>query len=134
MVNGSLEFDLETLTSRYRFRRGVPGALLIRAGDAEDAAVFAEIDETIRAVVAFPAVEGAVEGDALAGRPGTGFGSGGMDGAGGFVAHDDGGRRRPVLPSMPWTSLPQMPQAATLMRTSSGPQVGAGASPKLNSL
>jgi len=26
VVNGSLEFDLETFTSRYRFRRGVPGA------------------------------------------------------------------------------------------------------------
>ncbi len=26
VVNGSLEFDPETLTSRYRFRRGVPGA------------------------------------------------------------------------------------------------------------
>src|SRR5262249_48174855 len=26
VVNGSLEFDLDTLTSRYRFRRGVPGA------------------------------------------------------------------------------------------------------------
>ena len=26
LVNGSLEFDLDTLTSRYRFRRGVPGA------------------------------------------------------------------------------------------------------------
>lgn len=26
IVNGSLEFDLDTLTSRYRFRRGVPGA------------------------------------------------------------------------------------------------------------
>jgi len=26
VVNGSLEFDLQTLTSRYRFRRGVPGA------------------------------------------------------------------------------------------------------------
>jgi DNA mismatch repair protein MutS2 len=26
VVNGSLEFDLETLTSRFRFRRGVPGA------------------------------------------------------------------------------------------------------------
>src|SRR4029077_14475596 len=26
VVNGSLEFDLDTLTSRYPFRRGVPGA------------------------------------------------------------------------------------------------------------
>lgn len=26
VVNGSLEFDLDTLTSRYRFRKGVPGA------------------------------------------------------------------------------------------------------------
>ncbi len=26
VVNGSLEFDLDTLTSRFRFRRGVPGA------------------------------------------------------------------------------------------------------------
>src|SRR5262249_62300807 len=26
VVNGSLEFDLDTLTSRYRFRHGVPGA------------------------------------------------------------------------------------------------------------
>src|SRR5256885_1483570 len=37
-----------------------------------------------------------------------------------------GGRRRPVLPSIPWTSLPQMPQALTRMRTSRGPTVGSG--------
>ena len=30
-----------------------------------------------------------------------------------------GGWRRPVLPSMPWMSLPQMPQAATRSSTSS---------------
>ena len=36
--------------------------------------------------------------------------------------------RRPVLPSMPWMSLPQMPQAATLSSTSSGPISGCGQS------
>src|ERR1700734_3782261 len=39
-----------------------------------------------------------------------------------------GGMRRPVLPSKPWTSLPQMPQAATWMRTSSGEGSGFGVS------
>src|SRR5271157_1334851 len=37
-----------------------------------------------------------------------------------------GGIRRPVLPSKPCTSLPQMPQARTLTRTSSGPREGSG--------
>src|SRR5262249_28745268 len=45
-----------------------------------------------------------------------------------------GGRRRPVLPSIPWTSLPQMPQAFTATRTSSGPGSGAGTSSKENCL
>jgi hypothetical protein len=39
-----------------------------------------------------------------------------------------GGMRRPVLPSKPWTSLPQMPHASTRMRTSSGPGRGIGTS------
>ena len=34
-----------------------------------------------------------------------------------------GGRRRPVLPSMPCTSLPQMPQARTSTSTSPGSDV-----------
>ena len=37
-----------------------------------------------------------------------------------------GGRRRPVLPSIPWTSLPQMPHAWTFTSTSFGPTVGLG--------
>src|SRR4051812_26458178 len=45
-----------------------------------------------------------------------------------------GGRRRPVLPSMPWTSLPQMPQAFTEIRTSSGVGAGAGTSSQENFL
>ena len=39
-----------------------------------------------------------------------------------------GGCRRPVLPSMPWISLPQMPQAATRSRTSSAAISGRGQS------
>ncbi len=39
-----------------------------------------------------------------------------------------GGWRRPVLPSMPCTSLPQIPQAATRTSTSSGPISGTGQS------
>src|SRR5580658_7299446 len=36
--------------------------------------------------------------------------------------------RRPVEPSIPCTSLPQMPQASTRTRTSPGPVVGSGIS------
>ena len=35
---------------------------------------------------------------------------------------------RPVEPSMPWTSLPQIPHARTLTRASPGPREGTGAS------
>src|SRR5258706_521153 len=45
-----------------------------------------------------------------------------------------GGLRRPVLPSIPWTSLPQMPQAFTATSTSSGPGSGAGTSSNENCL
>src|SRR5258705_10816007 len=45
-----------------------------------------------------------------------------------------GGLRRPVLPSIPWTSLPQMPQAFTDPSTSSGPASGAGTSSNENCL
>ena len=45
-----------------------------------------------------------------------------------------GGRRRPVLPSIPWTSLPQMPQAWTFTSTSFGPTVGSGMSVTWNCL
>ena len=43
-----------------------------------------------------------------------------------------GGIRRPVRPSRPWTSLPQMPQARTSMSTSSGPIEGSGTSPNVS--
>ena len=39
-----------------------------------------------------------------------------------------GGCLRPVLPSRPCTSLPQMPQASTFTRTSSGASSGRGTS------
>src|SRR5688572_29964457 len=39
-----------------------------------------------------------------------------------------GGRRRPVEPSQPWISLPQMPQARTRTNTSSSAGRGSGAS------
>src|SRR5271163_1180339 len=39
-----------------------------------------------------------------------------------------GGMRRPDDPSYPWTSLPQMPHAATRTRTSPGPGAGSGKS------
>ena len=39
-----------------------------------------------------------------------------------------GGIRRPVFPSSPWTSLPQIPQARTRTSTSSGPIAGTGIS------
>src|SRR3972149_8394551 len=39
-----------------------------------------------------------------------------------------GGMRRPVEPSNPWTSLPQMPQAITFIATSPSPTHGVGTS------
>ena len=39
-----------------------------------------------------------------------------------------GGTRRPELPSMPCTSLPQIPQAPTSISTSAGPTSGSGTS------
>ena len=45
-----------------------------------------------------------------------------------------GGTRRPVLPSMPWTSEPQIPQAITFMSTSAGPISGSGTSVNVNRL
>src|SRR5215468_2461074 len=45
-----------------------------------------------------------------------------------------GGRRRPVLPSIPCTSLPQIPHAFTATSTSCGCTSGSGTSSKLNFL
>jgi DUF1009 family protein len=45
-----------------------------------------------------------------------------------------GGWRRPVLPSMPCTSLPQMPQALTATMTESGRRAGSGASSRAKRL
>ena len=67
------------------------GAAVVAAGDADDLAVVAEIDLAAPAEVAFAAVDGGVEGDAVAGPDSrlTPSADGGDD-AGRLVTHDDG--------------------------------------------
>ena len=45
-----------------------------------------------------------------------------------------GGTRRPLLPSKPWISLPQIPQAWTRISASSSPTSGSGMSVTLSFL
>jgi len=62
--------------------------------------VGAEIDAAGAAVVAFAAVDGGVEGDAVAGFEAAGVAAGGGDFAGGLVAHDEG-RIAPAAGAVP---------------------------------
>src|ERR1700733_12022805 len=65
------------------------GATVVAAGNAEDLAMVAEIYVAAKAVVASAAVDGGVEGDAVAfGASGNVLAYGG-DASGGFVAHHD---------------------------------------------
>ncbi len=64
---------------------------VVVAGDAEDVAVGAEVDLAVFAGFAFSAIDGGVEGDAVADVPIRDRVAGSDDFAGGFVSHDDGG-------------------------------------------
>jgi len=67
------------------------GAAVVAAGNAEDLAMIAEIYVAAKAVLASAAIDGGVEGDAVAfGESGDVLACGG-DAPGGFVAHYDGG-------------------------------------------
>ena len=66
-------------------------AAVIGAGDAQDVAVGTEIDLAAEAGLAFSAIDGGVEGDAVADFP-SGHAVAYVDDlAGGFVSHNDGG-------------------------------------------
>lgn len=68
-----------------------PVAAVVAAGDAEDVAIRTEVDLAGEAGGALSAVDGGVEGDAVADLPLPHGGSDLGNFAGGFVSHDDGG-------------------------------------------
>jgi hypothetical protein len=71
------------------------GAAIVGAGDAEDLAAVAEIYIAAAAVLTFAAVDGGVEGDAVAfGETLNGLADGG-DFSGRFVTHHDRGNAAP---------------------------------------
>jgi len=88
-------------------------------GDADDAAVVAEVDLAARAVGAGPAGSGRVERDAVAGAPTLDARTDGDDFTGGLVAHYERRATAAGGAVQPWMSLPQMPQAWIRRRTSS---------------
>jgi len=72
----------------YEFGEG-PGAAIVAAGNAEDLAAVAEIYVAAAAVGTFAAVNGGIEGDAIAGHEVFYGVTDRSDDTGGFVTHDD---------------------------------------------
>ena len=66
------------------------GAAIVAAGNAEDLSTVAKIYVATVAVGTFAAVDGGIEGDAIAGRESFYGRADGGDDTGGFLTHDDG--------------------------------------------